>query len=211
MRYSSKCSNSTESTSATVVVNVCIEFIHTVAVVADANVTSLDIANVAGNFHCGLHAKLVNEGDGLDRVWLLHVEAEYAVNYPTDQLPFTFCVLLTVKIYLAAVLAVQLAEGGPGVGLPLHNLDEAGSFNVFVFFFLLVKTCLLIPLIKCLKGHKSLGSLCRLVKTLIVSLVRPREGQGVLLSCCGQLKTPQNTKFLRLFMSPLSLATFKVV
>ena len=110
-----------------VVVYEGIEFIHTVAVVADANVTSLDIANVAGNFHFGLHAKLVNEGDGLDRVWLLHVEAEYAVNYPTDQLPFTFCVLLTVKIYLAAVLAVQLAEGGPRAGLPLHNLDEAGS------------------------------------------------------------------------------------
>ena len=104
-----------------------VEFIHTVAVVADANVTSLDIANVTGNFHFGLHAKLVNEGDGLDRVWLLHVEAEYAVNYPTDQLPFTFCVLLTVKIYLAAALAVQLTEGEPGAGLPLHNLDQAGS------------------------------------------------------------------------------------
>ena len=26
------------------------------------------------------------------------------------------------------------------------------------------------------------------MKTLIVSLVRPRDGQGVLLSCCGQLK-----------------------
>ena len=47
-------------------------------------------------------------------------------------------------------------------------------------------------LIKCLKGHKSLGSLCSDVKTLIVSLVgptrRPSKGQGHLLSCCGQLK-----------------------
>ena len=33
-------------------------------------------------------------------------------------------------------------------------------------------SCLLIPLIKCLWGHKSLGSLCSVVKTLIVSLVR---------------------------------------
>ena len=50
-----------------------------------------------------------------------------------------------------------------------------------------------ICLIKCLKGHKSLGSLCSVVKTLIVSGAgptdRPTKGQGHLLSCCGQLKT----------------------
>ena len=44
---------------------------------------------------------------------------------------------------------------------------------VFVFIFVivifLVRSCLLITLIKCLKGHKSLGSLCSVVKTLIVS------------------------------------------
>ena len=42
---------------------------------------------------------------------------------------------------------------------------------VFVFFivFFLVRSCLLITLIKCLKGHKSLGSLCSVLKTLIVS------------------------------------------
>ena len=34
---------------------------------------------------------------------------------------------------------------------------------------------LLIPLIKCLKGHESLGSLCSVVKTLIVSGVRERD------------------------------------
>ena len=33
----------------------------------------------------------------------------------------------------------------------------------------MVRQCLLITLIKCLKGHKSLGSLCSVVKTLIVS------------------------------------------
>ena len=33
----------------------------------------------------------------------------------------------------------------------------------------LVRSCLLITLIKCLWGHKSLGSLCSVVKTLIVS------------------------------------------
>ena len=37
------------------------------------------------------------------------------------------------------------------------------------------QTCLLITLIKCLKGHKSLGSLCSVVKTLIVSLVGPTD------------------------------------
>ena len=54
-------------------------------------------------------------------------------------------------------------------------------------------SCLLITLIKCLKGHKSLGSLCIVVKTLIVSGNRQRDqgtkGQGHLLSCSGQLKT----------------------
>ena len=55
-----------------------------------------------------------------------------------------------------------------------------------------VRSCLLITLIKCLKGHKSLGSLCSVVKTLIVSGNRqsklPSKGQGHLLSCSGQLK-----------------------
>ena len=36
----------------------------------------------------------------------------------------------------------------------------------------MVRSCLLIYLIKCLKGHKSLGSLCSVVNALIVSLVR---------------------------------------
>ena len=54
--------------------------------------------------------------------------------------------------------------------------------------FFLVRSCLLITLIKCLKGHKSLGSLCSVVKTLIVSGAQPTDRQWVLLSCCGQLK-----------------------
>ena len=37
----------------------------------------------------------------------------------------------------------------------------------------MVRSCLLVTLIKCPKGHKCVGSLCRLVKTLIVSSVRP--------------------------------------
>ena len=56
------------------------------------------------------------------------------------------------------------------------------------YCFFLVRSCLFITLIKCLKGHKSLGSLCSVMKTLIVSGARPRDGQGHLLSCSGQLK-----------------------
>ena len=51
-------------------------------------------------------------------------------------------------------------------------------------------------LIKCFKGHKSQGSLCSVVKTLIVSGAGPRDGQWVLLSCCGQLKTSQELRML---------------
>ena len=55
-------------------------------------------------------------------------------------------------------------------------------------YFFLVRYCFQV-IFKCLKGHKSLGSLCSVVKTLIVSGVRGTKGQGHLLSCSGQLKT----------------------
>ena len=63
------------------------------------------------------------------------------------------------------------------------------------------RTCLLITLIKCLKGHKSLGSL---VKGLIVNWVQPTkgptEGPGRLLSCSKQLKMYLvNWTFLNVF------------
>ena len=71
------------------------------------------------------------------------------------------------------------------------NFATSGQFRTLALF--LVRSCLLITLIKCLKGHKSLGSLCSVVKTLIVSGVRrtnqPSKGQGHLLTCSGQLKT----------------------
>ena len=65
----------------------------------------------------------------------------------------------------------------------------------------LPRTCLLITLIKCLKGHKSLGSL---VKGLIVNWVQPikgpTEGPGRLLSCSKQLKMYLvNWTFLNVF------------
>ena len=41
--------------------------------------------------------------------------------------------------------------------------------------YFLVRSCLLISLIKCLKGHKSLGSLCSVLKSVIVSGVRQTE------------------------------------
>ena len=69
----------------------------------------------------------VNQGGGLHRVWFLVVGAEYAVDFPRDSITLAFCLLLT-GIYLVAFLAIQLAEGGPGVGLPLCNLwVEAGG------------------------------------------------------------------------------------
>ena len=36
---------------------------------------------------------------------------------------------LTLTFFHASALAVQLTEGGPGAGLPLHNLDQAGSWS----------------------------------------------------------------------------------
>ena len=55
-----------------------------------------------------------------------------------------------------------------------------------------VRSCLLITLIKCLKGHKSLGSLGSVVKGFIVSWVQRTKGrtdrQGHLLSCLWTAK-----------------------
>ena len=47
------------------------------------------------------------------------------------------------------------------------------SLSLYLSLSFFVRSCLLITLIKCLKGHKSLGSLCSVVKTLIVSGNRP--------------------------------------
>ena len=60
----------------------------------------------------------------------------------------------------------------------------------------MVKSCLLIILIK---GHKSLGSLCSVVKTLIVSGAdQGTDRQGHLLSCSGKQKniTPNNVSYI---------------
>ena len=64
------------------------------------------------------------------------------------------------------------------------SLYSSLSLSLSIF---LVMSCLLITLIKCLKGHRSLGSLFewQLVKSLVTESVS--EWQGHLLSCCGQL------------------------
>ena len=53
-------------------------------------------------------------------------------------------------------------------------------------------------------SQRSLGSLCSVAKTLIVSLVRqtdqPSKGQGHLLSCSGQLKIPTKPKLVRMII-----------
>ena len=60
-----------------------------------------------------------------------------------------------------------------------------------------VMSYLLITLNKCLKGQKSLGLLCGVGKTLIVSgagqTKQASKGQGHLLSCSGQLMILQQT------------------
>ena len=92
------------------------------AVIADSNVTSLDLTELAKDVHNGLHAIVVKEGGGLHRVWLMCVDvAENAVDHPSH-LALAFCLLLAV--YHAAALAIQLAEGGPGAGLPIYNLYQ---------------------------------------------------------------------------------------
>ena len=58
---------------------------------------------------------------------------------------------------------------------------------------MLVRSCFLITLIKCLKGHKSLGSLCSVAKTLIVSGVRQTD-QGA-RSPIELLWTAKNDKY----------------
>ena len=68
---------------------------------------------------------------------------------------------------------------------------------VFVIVFFQVRSCLFITLIKCLKGLKSLGSLCSVMETLIVSGVRPTKGQGHLLSCRGTAKKVANSRHFK--------------
>ena len=79
----------------------------------------------------------------------------------------------------------------PGPNLPGPNLPrtfsnggtrQVGSqvgkwVGMQVGRYFLVRSCLLITLIKCLKGHKSLGSLCNVVKALIVSGARRTDRQ----------------------------------
>ena len=80
------------------------------AVIADSNITSLDLAVLAIDVHNWLHAIIVEEGGGLDRVRLMGVGvAEYAVDHPINShLALAFCLLLA--LYHAAALAIQLAE-----------------------------------------------------------------------------------------------------
>ena len=47
--------------------------------------------------------------------------------------------------------------------------------SMIVIVFWLIRSCLLITLINCLKGHKSFGSFCVVVKTLIVSGARTKK------------------------------------
>ena len=60
--------------------------------------------------------------------------------------------------------------------------------NIVKIVKMLIRSCFLITLIKCLKGHKSLGLffVCQVVKSSVTQWLS--EWQGHLLSCSGQLK-----------------------
>ena len=64
----------------------------------------------------------------------------------------------------------------------------------FIFSREIVRSCLLITLIKCLKGHKSLGSLCSVGKTLVPNQPRDQrtDRQCHLLSCQTLVWTAKN-------------------
>ena len=59
-----------------------------------------------------------------------------------------------------------------------------------------------ICLIKCLKGHKSLGSLCNVVKALIINGVRPTKGPT--MSPIELFWTAKKTSFFDPFVQPRS-------
>ena len=59
---------------------------------------------------------------------------------------------------------------------------------VFVIVFFLVRSCLLITLIKCLKGHKSLGSLCCCVFQKVSQSVSESVTRSPIELSAGQLK-----------------------
>ena len=101
---------------------VLVDFTCEMTVSADTNITSLDVAGVTGLLQNWPYTRAVNQGGGLYRVWFNVDGAEYAICNSRDPFTLAFCLLLA-SLYLAASLAIQLAEGGPGAGLPLNNLD----------------------------------------------------------------------------------------
>ena len=78
---------------------------------------------------------------------------------------FSKCICRCVCLYHCVFLSHFCSSG------------HVSSMSVIVIVFLLVRSCLLISLIKCLKGHKSLESLCNVVKALIDSGNRQTELQ----------------------------------
>ena len=86
----------------------------------------------------------------------------------------------------------QKSSKNPKIFQKSEIFPKIWNFSKNLKFFQKSESFPKICLIKCLKGHKSLGSLCSVVKTLIVSWVRQTDratkGQGHLLSCSGQLK-----------------------
>ena len=74
--------------------------------------------------------------------------------------------------------------------------------KVLKFFTISVRSCLLIPLIKCLKGHKSLGSLCN-VWLLVVTEGPTKGGTRCPIELLWTAKNWNLDDFLTLFLKVL--------
>ena len=75
----------------------------------------------------------------------------------SDNLKMIFC--LRASQLATAVTILLFKTGATGSNKCTQCLKGHKSLNVFVFVFLLVSSCPIITLIKCLKSHKFLGPL----------------------------------------------------
>ena len=92
---------------------------------------------------------------------------------------------------LSSKIVIKNCHEKMSLKIVIKNCHQKLSSNIFIenchkklSLEIVIKNCH-----KCLKGHKSLGSLCSVVKSvLVVPIKGPSKGQVHLLSCSGQLK-----------------------
>ena len=95
---------------------------------------------------------------------------------------FVFVFVIFFGYVMSSYHSEQMCQRSQVSRIALRKCSQNVFVIVFVFVFVFVKfvlviSWLLITLNKCLKGHKSLGSLCSVVKTLIVSGAGQTDGQ----------------------------------